>query len=79
MTALALGVQMPPQRTRPRRLTIDVSTDLYQWLGEARLKDRLTTADRIRAVLELCREDEQLAAQVVAKASELAVREASTE
>lgn len=69
---------MPPQRTRPRRLTVDVSTDLYRWLGEARLKDRLTTADRIRALLELCREDEGLSAQVVEKASELAQQEAST-
>ena len=78
MTALAIGAQMPPQRTRPRRLTVDVSTDLYRWLGEARLKDRLTTADRIRALLELCREDEGLSAQVVEKASELAQQEAST-
>lgn len=69
---------MPPQRTRPRRLTVDVSHDLYRWLGEVRLKDRLTTADRIRAVLELCREDEALAARVVEKASELAQQEAST-
>lgn len=69
---------MPPQRTRPRRLTVDVSTDLYRWLGEARLKDRLTTADRIRALLELCREDETLAQRVVEKAGELAQQEANT-
>lgn len=69
---------MPPQRTRPRRLTVDVSTDLYRWLGEARLKDRLTTADRIRALLELCREDEGLSARVVEKAGELAQQEATT-
>lgn len=69
---------MPPQRTRPRRLTVDVSTDLYRWLGETRLKDRLTTADRIRALLELCREDEALAQRVVEKAGELAQQEANT-
>ena len=66
---------MPPQRTRPRRLTIDISTELYRWLADVRIKDRLTTADRIRALLELCREDETLAARVVAKASELAQQE----
>lgn len=69
---------MPPQRTRPRRLTIDISTDLYLWLGEARIKDRLTTADRIRALVELCREDEELASRVVMKAGEMAQQEANT-
>jgi len=60
-------------------LTIDVSTDLYKWLGEMRIKDRLTTAERIRALLELCRDDDELTARVVAKASELAQQEANTE
>lgn len=67
---------MPPQRTRPHRITFDVGGDLYEWLGQARLQDRLSTADRIRAALELCRTDADFAARVEAKAIELAREQA---
>lgn len=78
MTVLAFqGVQVP-QRTRPHRITFDVDSDLYAWLGQARVQDRLSTADRIRAALELCRTDTEFAAQVITKATELAQERAST-
>lgn len=73
MTALVVG-GLPPmtQRTRPHRITVDVGAELYSWLTRARIEDRLSTAERIRALLELDREDSHLAGRVIQKAQQIA-------
>ena len=76
MTALATqGLPVPTTRSRPHRLNIDVDDDLFEWLGTARREDRLTTSERVRALLELAREDPALRDLVVAKANALAEAE----
>lgn len=58
-------------RTRPHRLTVDVDSSLYEALSTMRFTDHLSNAERIRALLELANEDQELAQRVVQKASEL--------
>lgn len=71
MAALAQGPLMP-LRTRPNRITVDLDDDIYHWLTQARFTDRLTTSDRVRALLELNREDPELTARVLEKSAQLA-------
>lgn len=59
-----------------KRVNLEVSLDLHAWLARARLTDRVSTSDRIRALLELAREDPQLGDRVIAKASQLAEKRA---
>lgn len=67
------GITMsPPRRTRPHRIALDISADQYDWLADQRVQDRVSSADRLRALIELCREDELLCDRVISKATELA-------
>lgn len=63
------GVTLP--RTRPQRINVDVDLGLYTWLSEIRRQDRLATTTRIRALLELAREDPELRKRVLEKARQL--------
>ena len=58
-------------RTRPQRINVDVDTEVFAWLSEIRKEDRIATTVRIRALLELAREDPQLRERVIKKAREL--------
>lgn len=65
------GNLMSPRRTRPRRIVIDISEDQHAWLAEQRRVDRVSSADRLRVLIELCRESEALREQVITKANEI--------
>lgn len=54
-----------------RRINVDVDLDLHAWLGEERRRDRLATTERLRALLELVREDPELKRRVLEKAAQL--------
>lgn len=61
-----------PRRTRPHRVATDVSDEQFAWMNAQRLRDRVSSADRLRALIELCREDASLRERVVDKATEMA-------
>ena len=72
MTVLALqGVQVP-QRTRPHRITLDVSESAHQSLTPARRADGVTIADRLRSLISLWEEDTELANKTIERAREIA-------
>ncbi len=71
MTAIAFqGTQMPA-RSRPRRINVDLSDEQFARLNEARRQDHLTTADRVRALLDLSFDDPTLAKRVATRVSEM--------
>lgn len=65
------GVSVPVQRSRPHRINVDLDADTYKWLAVARRDDRLTTSDRVRALIALSRQDPELRARVVEMATQL--------
>lgn len=78
MTALAIEAEHMPTK-HSHRINLNIDPDLYKWVTKQRFVDHMTTSDRIRALLELCREDPGLNERVAAKASELAEARAETQ
>lgn len=62
-----------------RRINVDVDLDLHAWLAEERRRDRLATTGRLRALLELAREDPELKRRVLEKAAQLDEEDAARE
>lgn len=60
------------RRTRPRRITVDLSDEMYEWLLAQQALDRITTSDRVRSLIALAQDDESLRTRVDTRASELA-------
>jgi len=54
----------------PKRITIDLTQDDFDALAGARYADRVTTADRIRALVSLWRDTPELADAVSLRAQE---------
>lgn len=54
----------------PRRITIDLTQEDFDALAGARYADRVTTADRIRALVSLWRDTPELAEAVSLRAQE---------
>ncbi|MGH9380828.1 MAG: hypothetical protein ACRD2Z_09475 [Thermoanaerobaculia bacterium] len=57
--------------TRPKRLMVPLSTDEDRALKAARLADGIPAAARVRAMLQLYREDERVARKVDATAKRM--------
>ncbi len=55
----------------PRRITLDLTVDDHHALPGARYADRVSMADRLRALISLWREDPALAEAVITRAQEL--------
>lgn len=60
------------RRTRPHRITVDLSTEAFDWLNAQRAIDHISTSDRIRALISLARDDADLQARVDRRDHELA-------
>lgn len=71
MAATLEGATMA-RRTRPRRITVDLSDEMYEWLLAQQALDRITTSDRVRSLIALAQDDESLRTRVDTRASELA-------
>lgn len=65
------GVTMA-RRTRPHRITVDLNAETFAWLNAQRGVDHISTSNRIRALISLAREDEDLRARVDQRDMELA-------
>lgn len=66
------------QQAGTTRLTVDVDQELFEWVALQRAQDRIKTTKRLRALLALSREDNELQARVVRKAAELDQQERAT-
>lgn len=71
MTALVFEEALMPPAPANRRINFMTTEDQHKWLTQARFQDHLSTSLRIRSLIELVREDPELAQRVLLKASEL--------
>lgn len=69
MTALSTEDQFMSDSIRINFIT---TREQHQWLLEAKFRDHISTSMRIRALVDLVREDPALAQRVSEKASEIA-------
>lgn len=55
-----------------KRLNVDLLPELYDYLRDASVEDGNSISDRVRALVELCREDASIAGGASARASQIA-------
>lgn len=70
MSALPIEEMMPTNRQV--RINFMTTPEQHQWLLEAKFRDHLSTSMRLRALIELVKEDDELAQRVSERASEIA-------
>lgn len=77
MTAVAIhqGSFLMANRSRPQRVAFDVDQDTFDWLHETADEDQISTAARMRALIDMARHDPDMATRIARRVTELARRE----